>query len=225
MPLMLNVKSCLLAAAATLIIGSAPAAATTFRFDANPFADTNVLEMPGRQFVGNELFIPAFDFARDVISIDPSVFNISKAVNFYSGLAGNLPTGGFNFIVLQDIDADGNIGNGILNNAGLSANLIAAQYMVPTPGFFIYFNSALNLNRLVYSPDLSSPTSDLKIVARFTGQTGLIAADALPRFGANNFAATVPEPTTWAMLITGFGLIGAVMRRRDVTRAFSSSWR
>ena len=26
-------------------------------------------------------------------------------------------------------------------------------------------------------------------------------------------AATVPEPVTWAMLVTGFGLVGAGMRR------------
>lgn len=214
MHFVLNPKSCLRMAVASLILASAPATATTFRFDTDPFAGTDVLNTPGRQFVGNELFIPAFDFARDVISIDPSVFQTARSVDFYNGLARNLPTGGFNFIVLQDIDADGDIGNGILNNAGLSANLIATQYTAPTPGFFVYFNSALNLNRLVYSPDLSSPTSDLKIVARFTGQTGLFAADALPRFGAGNFAAAVPEPGIWAMLITGFGLIGSVMRRR-----------
>jgi len=216
-----NAKSCLFATAAALVLGSAPAAAATFRFETDPFAGTNVLNTPGRQFVGNELFIPVFNFARDVILTNPSVFGTSQSVDFYSGLASNLPTGGFNFIVLQDIDADGNISNGIANNAALSANLIAAQYTVPTPGFFIYFNSALNLNRLVFSPDLSSPTSDLKILARFTGQTGLFAADALPRFSADNFAAAVPEPTTWAMLITGFGLIGAVMRRRNLVAAAS----
>ncbi|WP_414900366.1 DUF1194 domain-containing protein [Sphingomonas flavalba] len=32
---------------------------------------------------------------------------------------------------------------------------------------------------------------------------------------------TVPEPTTWAMLIAGFGLIGGAMRRRRVTSSVS----
>lgn len=95
--------------------------------------------------------------------------------------------------MLQDIDADGNPANGIANNAALSANLIASRFTAPTAGFSVYFNSALNLNRLVYSPDFNSAMSDLKIVARFTGATGLAAADALPRFSAANFAATVPD--------------------------------
>lgn len=31
----------------------------------------------------------------------------------------------------------------------------------------------------------------------------------------------IPEPNTWAMLIAGFGLTGAVMRRRRLTEAFA----
>jgi hypothetical protein len=211
-------KTRLAVLAATIAIAAAtPGTAATFRFDTDPFAGTTVLATPGRQFVGNELFIPAFDFAKDVISVDPTVFGIAPAVNFYNGLATALPSGGANFIILQDIDADGVAANGILNNAALSANLIAAQFTEPTAGFFLYFNSILNLNRLVFSPDLSSADSDLKIVARFTGPTGLAAADALPRFTAGNFAAAVPEPSTWAMFILGFGLLGHAMRRRKAT--------
>lgn len=37
-------------------------------------------------------------------------------------------------------------------------------------------------------------------------------ADLLP--GTGGFAAAVPEPASWAMLIAGFGLAGAVQRRR-----------
>lgn len=33
-------------------------------------------------------------------------------------------------------------------------------------------------------------------------------------FEFDSFAANVPEPATWAMLITGFGLVGAASRRR-----------
>lgn len=193
---------------------AAPAHAVTFRFDTAPFAGTTVLDTPGRQFVGNEPSIPVFHLANDVISVDARAFGITPSVNFFNGLARDLPAGGFNFIVLQDIDADGIIGNGILNNAALSANLIASQFTEPTAGFFVYFNSALNLNRIVFSPDLASPLSDLRIVARFTGPTGLGAADALPRFTAANFAATVPEPSSWLLLVTGFGLVGSALRRR-----------
>lgn len=211
---MLKPTALAIGATIALLATAGSAAAATFRFDTDPFADTNVLATPGRQFVGNELSIPVFDFANDVIEIDARVFGTAPGVSFFNGLASALPSGGFNFIVLQDIDADGIAANGIANNAGLSANLIADRFTAPTPGFFVYFNSNLNLNRLVFSPDLSSPLSDLKIVARFTGPIGLAAADALPRFSAGNFAVAVPEPASWAMLISGFGLVGMSMRRR-----------
>jgi PEP-CTERM motif len=35
--------------------------------------------------------------------------------------------------------------------------------------------------------------------------------------GGTGGGASVPEPATWAMMITGFGLIGAAMRRKRVT--------
>jgi len=38
---------------------------------------------------------------------------------------------------------------------------------------------------------------------------GLTFSDSAPVFGA------VPEPATWAMMIAGFGLVGAAMRRRN----------
>ncbi len=36
-------------------------------------------------------------------------------------------------------------------------------------------------------------------------------------FGSRTTVPAVPEPATWAMLIAGFGLVGAAMRRRDRT--------
>ncbi|HEY8002956.1 MAG TPA: PEPxxWA-CTERM sorting domain-containing protein [Phenylobacterium sp.] len=42
-----------------------------------------------------------------------------------------------------------------------------------------------------------------------TGQT-----DTIFRAGSQSFAFAVPEPSTWAMMIMGFGAMGAVLRRR-----------
>jgi hypothetical protein len=43
----------------------------------------------------------------------------------------------------------------------------------------------------------------------------LTAIDGNP--GAFAYAGAVPEPASWAMLIAGFGLVGAVMRRQART--------
>jgi hypothetical protein len=57
------------------------------------------------------------------------------------------------------------------------------------------------------------------LIATYTDQnflnglpTGKI--DTVFRPGSQSFAFAVPEPTTWAMMIMGFGAMGAVLRRR-----------
>lgn len=195
---------------------SGTANATDFFFNVDPFAGSTALQTPGRQFVGNELFINNFNIATDRLVFDPVVFGTPASPSFVNSFANALPAAGATFISLRDIDADGNPLNGVANNAGLSANLIAANTVGAGPGFFLYYNSALDLNRLVFSPDLSSPTADLKILARFTNQTGSNANLALQQFSAANVAVTaaVPEPTTWAMLLIGFGAVGCSLRGR-----------
>ena len=51
-----------------------------------------------------------------------------------------------------------------------------------------------------------SPTRDAAL-AVVTGPAGAIERD-------NVIIAEVPEPATWAMMILGFGGVGAMMRRR-----------
>lgn len=49
---------------------------------------------------------------------------------------------------------------------------------------------------------------------------GLRLYSGQPAFEVDNvtFSAAVPEPATWAMMILGFGLVGASMRRRSSVR-------
>jgi len=193
---------------------SMPAAAVDFTLNQSPFAGTTALTTPGRQVVGNELFISGFNTSTDRLVFDTRVFDFTAPLSFSNSFGADLPAGGAEVIVLRDIDADGNLQNGILNNAGLSANLIASRVDTPGAGFFLYYNSTLDLNRLVYSTDLSSPLAELKIIARFTDVTGAAAQNGLANFSSTNFAGAVPEPASWAMLITGFGSVGTLMRRR-----------
>lgn len=187
------------------------AQAATFRFDTDPFAGSTALSTPGRQIVGGERFIPTFDLENDRIEVTTDAFDIEPVIAKFAGFAADLPDAPFNFVVLRNLDADDNAGNGNLMNAGLAANLIAARLSTAGAGFFMYFNTGLNLTRLVYSTDLSSSTADLKVIARFQGQAGQVGVDALSSGGVE--LAAVPEPATWSLLIAGFGLAGAAMRR------------
>jgi hypothetical protein len=204
------------ALAALIAVSATGADATVFTFATDPFAGTTVLGTPGRQVVGGELFIPDFDIDTDVLAFGTGAFNLTQPISFFSGAAGDIPASGANFVVLQTFDFDGDATNGVLLNAGLAADLVANAIDTPGAGFFIYFNSGLDLPRLVYSTDLSSSLSDLKIVARFTNFTGDDGRAQMPRFTIAN-TDTVPEPASWAMMIAGFGLVGGMARRRAVT--------
>jgi hypothetical protein len=177
--------------------------ATAFRFDTDPFAGSTALTTPGRQIVGGEDFI-SFNIASDIFSLESSVFNTGNQVLFANNVVGSLPTSGVNIIALQTFDNDGNPATPFA--AGNAANLIADHITSPGAGFSIYFNSALDLPRLVFSTDLNDNTADLKVLFRMTNLTGQGGRDAIPTFTESNFEiTTVPEPAT--ILLLGSGLI------------------
>jgi hypothetical protein len=172
--------------------------ALTTTFSTDPFAgSTGVLTTPGRQAVGtNEVQLPSFNVATDVFALDRSVpaYSAVGSLNFYNGA---------NVIVLQNTDDDANSATPF--NAGAAASLIASVLpdTTVTPGFFIYFNSALSVNRLVYSTDLTVPTADISILARILSPNGQDGINALPSFTSSNFTA-VPfenEPTLGLIIL------------------------
>jgi hypothetical protein len=197
------------------------AQATTFTFDTDPFAGTNVLNTPGRQIVAGEDFIN-FVPGTDVFSLESTVFGTGTAVQFVNSTAAALPAGGVNVIVLDTFDNDNNPATPF--GAGNAADLIASHVTTPGPGFFIYFNQALNLPRLVFSEDLSNNTADLKILARMLNLTGATGMNAMSDFTAANFAitttttssASAPEPSSFAffMSVSAFGVCWFLPRHR-----------
>ena len=210
---MMRSASLLIAAAAVVTVVST-AEADVFTFATDPFAGTTALTTPGRQVVGNEDFID-FDPAVDFFRFDAATFGVSPPTAFANDIAANLPTSGVNVVVLQSLDNDNDPNTAF--NAGTAANLIAAQITDPGPGFFIYFNSGLNLPRLVFSTDLSDNTADLKILARMVNLTG--NPSALSTFTSDNFEITqVPEPGSVLLLSFAGSLWGlrAARRRRHV---------
>jgi hypothetical protein len=189
-----------------LLTVSASAQAATFVFNTDPFFGTNALTNPGRDIIGNELFINNFDVSTDVFALDKGVFGVNEIL-FVNDLASNVPATGVNTVVLQNDD--------VPFAAGIAANLIAGQITQSGPGFFIYFNSNFDLPRLVFSTDLSDNQADLKILARLTNLGGPAGRAQLPNFSSANFAA-VPEPSSLFMAAAGalFGCGFAVRRRR-----------
>ena len=197
------------------------APANTFTFNTDPFAGTNVLNTPGRQIVGGEDFL-SFTIATDIFSMDATAFGVGGPVHFVDSTAANLPAGGVNLVVLQDFDNDANPLTPF--GAGNAADLIASKITSHGAGFFVYFNQSLDLPRLVYSTDLSSGNSDLKVLARMLNLNGATGRNAIPTFTAANFEITggdsaAPEPSGFLMM-AGAGLIGACyfLRRVRLTK-------
>jgi hypothetical protein len=188
----------LLAVAAIASSISSAAYAVTFRFDENPAGILNLTE---------------FDVNEDVFSFNPDAFpGVSEEVSFFNGLAQDL-TDGFNVIVLQNADDDNNPATAF--NARSAARLISAQIDQDVAGFFVYFNSVLNINRLVYSANLNNGEGALDILAAILAPTGSDAVDALPTFTAGNFDISSEIP--WQTDAAAGGsvlLLGSLAYRR-----------
>src|SRR5690349_23183086 len=97
----MNIRLITLSAIAVALVATCTTAqASTFTFNTDPFAGTNVLNTPGRQIVGGEDFI-SFSPATDVFALDSTVFGVQGPVRFENTVAGRLPDNGLNVVVLE----------------------------------------------------------------------------------------------------------------------------
>ncbi|MEO0820327.1 MAG: calcium-binding protein [Pseudomonadota bacterium] len=136
--------------------------------------DTLVLDAPSFGVVGDVRFQ---NVARDGANDDPD-----------AGLVG--VEGGNNVYVLQGV---------FTGNAGGAADALAAELadngIDEGAGFFVYFNTAQQINRLFFAEDLDDADAGIQLVANlgeFNGDAGADEAaeirDALADFEADNFS-------------------------------------
>lgn len=111
-------------------------------------------------------------------------------------------------------------GNNGLGKAAITPDRYNAAYLLNVAAG----QSVSLVNYAFLARDVNGPTAGDVALAIATGQA-LLAAPRLEGLSSAqvarivNFAAPVPEPKTWAMMLLGFGMVGAGLRRRRGTMA------
>lgn len=124
-------------------------------------------------------------------------------------------TAGGNSLALTNFIID-TVGQRILGDAALNGSALAEDLSL-----FTFDLSTITVDQLL---DLDNPALGLFFTAEAAGAlTSVFGAPDLTgaQFGlaaTSPVLAAVPEPSTWAMLIVGFGLAGTAVRRKSVLR-------
>ena len=189
--------------AASVLTFAQPAAADVtvggFTFEDNAFADTLIASSGSFTFVG-----PSLASALTDSSASTYAFSNDTGAFVTLGFTDNLLVNGAGAdLVLFEL--------GIPDPFRVTINGISATYATTNTGFTA---AGFNLNAAAIDLTLFgilSGASVTQVMLEFPNN-GTRASTAL--VGALNSANAVPEPSTWAMLIGGVGLMGGVMRRR-----------
>jgi Ca2+-binding RTX toxin-like protein len=138
-----------------------------------------------RQVENTPDILTDWTIGEDRFLFDAEVFGVTGNKKVSVGAAEDIRSGA-NVIVITDTDNDGNAATAF--NAAAAASLIAGNVDADGAGFFVYWNSALGINRLVYSENLNEATADLRVLGNINTLSGAEAIAALDDFSGRDFA-------------------------------------
>ena len=150
----------------------------TFLYQRDPFDGQTPTAPAAGQIPGVNTpdTITDFDISRDTFALSAASLGL-KGLTFADGAVNDL-SGNANVLVLQ----------GQFANARVAAQAIADNpALTADAGVFIYHNSTLGINRLVYSADLSKGGA-FSVLANLTNQGGDAGVALLPNYSAQNFS-------------------------------------
>ena len=233
-----------LAAAATALVGTSASAQTSYTNQAAFLAAAGSVQ--------TETFAsaPVGNFASvgGVFNATFDGFSVTGQNNGnYVGIAtGSIASGGDNFAVPvaftgQNYFGWGNITGGIMsltinfNEATTAFGFdwfntdVTDSYSINIPGGTVFNSPPFNLAGNSASSGFfglvsATPFTSIVITNNLTG--GYMSTMGMDNFITNGVGSVnpgVPEPATWAMMIMGFGLMGAAMRRQPKVKVAYSA--
>lgn len=185
----------------------------------------------------------AYALAAALLAGTATAANITYAVNDFVGPFGHL-TGtvvtdgtigtlsGSNFLSWT-FNVQGNGATDVLTNANSNVFLSGSSTSATASNILFDFGNT-SPSYLLFQKNFSSGTSYICAASTaFPSTPCFQGASLVPQgytdpsaqystpSGIQSVATAVPEPAAWAMMISGFGLMGAALRRRRVTVAYA----
>lgn len=198
------------------LLASAPVAAATLIYDTTPAT-------PGNQAWGGTLGLD-FNVNSQVTVTRLGTFDSGK-----DGITSDIFVGIFNLangqLVAPAINLNGTAnagGTAYVTQAITPIVLAAGNYQLASWGYNlgadVNYNNGANGGPIIFNSLFGRLTA---VGTRYSdfGSPGVLGTNTdfgTTRYGAGTFAAYVPEPATWGLMITGFAMTGAAMRRRKV---------
>jgi len=174
------------------------------------------------------LSIAAGASAMAATTIKGELYFDGGSTNYYDPANGFVPAG-FNNETGSTVAVDGGTEFGFQDSANLDAADFTSTHLTITD---VVFEDALPWEQRFTASTPGFFNGITLLSSNFTGLTYSVAGDTLklnwvgtnsssdiPFVAEFGFGSAVPEPATWAMLIGGFGLAGAALRRRRVVAA------